>query len=166
MNTVHSHDKFVLRAAQTLTKNIKKEWGSVSKKRKMSFTTVGGSSILTIFAVLCFIVFALLSLSTAKADSDLAERSVYAVSEYYEADAEAENILAELRKGELPEGVTDEGGGKFSYACPIDDNQKLMVTVQLSGNSYKILRWQKEYTGEWKSDDTIEVWGGGTEITK
>lgn len=138
----------------------------MSKKTKMSITTVGGSSILTIFAVLCFIVFALLSLSTAKADSDLAERSVYAVSEYYEADAEAENILAELRKGEIPEGVIDEGGGRFSYSCPIDDNQNLQVTVQLSGNNFKILRWQKEYTGEWKTDDTMEVWGGGTEITE
>lgn len=133
--------------------------------RKMSITTVGGSSILTIFAVLCFIVFALLSLSTAKADSGLAERSVEAVSRYYEADTEAESILANLRKGELPEGVTDEGGGKFSYACPIDDNQKLQVTVQLSGSDFKILRWQKEYTGEWKTDDTIKVWGG-TEITE
>ena len=33
------------------------------KKRKLSFTSVGGSSILTIFAVLCFLVFALLSLT-------------------------------------------------------------------------------------------------------
>ena len=46
------------------------------KKRKLSFTSVGGSSILTIFAVLCFLVFALLSLSTAKANYNLSEKSV------------------------------------------------------------------------------------------
>ena len=55
------------------------------KKRKLSFTSVGGSSILTIFAVLCFLVFALLSLSTAKANYNLSEKSVKAVSNYYAA---------------------------------------------------------------------------------
>ena len=50
------------------------------KKRKLSFTSVGGSSILTIFAVLCFLVFALLSLSTAKANYNLSEKSVKAVT--------------------------------------------------------------------------------------
>lgn len=138
----------------------------MAKNRKMAVTTVGGSSILTIFAVLCFIVFALLSLSTAKADSVLAERSVEAVSRYYEADTQAEEILARLRSGEIPDGVTDEGGGKFSYSCPIDENQKLQVLVKLSGGDFKILRWQKEYSGEWKTDDSMKVWGGGTEITE
>ena len=31
----------------------------VTMKKKISFTSVGGNSILTIFAVLCFIIFAL-----------------------------------------------------------------------------------------------------------
>ena len=83
------------------------------KKKKMSFTTVGGSSILTIFAVLCFIVFALLSLSTAKADSLLANKSLDAEKNYYAADMEAEEILAAIRSGECPEGV---GSGYF-HGC-------------------------------------------------
>ena len=67
------------------------------KKRKLSFTSVGGSSILTIFAVLCFLVFALLSLSTAKANYNLAEKSVKAVSNYYAADTKAEEIYSQIR---------------------------------------------------------------------
>ena len=63
------------------------------KKRKMSFTTVGGSSILTIFAVLMFVVFALLSLSTAKANAGLTDKSTESVTNYYRADTEAEEIL-------------------------------------------------------------------------
>lgn len=137
----------------------------MSKKRTMSFTTVGGSSILTIFAVLCFIVFALLSLSTAKADSALADKSAMAVKKYYEADAKAEDVLAELRRGELPKMVTDEGNGRYSYASPIDDNQEIQVVVQVKNGTYKVLQWQKKYIGEWKADDSIEVWGG-TEITE
>ena len=72
------------------------------KKRKLSFTSVGGSSILTIFAVLCFLVFALLSLSTAKANYNLSEKSVKAVSNYYTADTKAEEIYSQIRAGNMP----------------------------------------------------------------
>lgn len=134
------------------------------KKRKMSFTTVGGSSILTIFAVLCFIVFALLSLSTAKANSTLSKKSVDAVTAYYQADTRAEEILAQLRSGEMPEGVTKEGK-TYSYACDVDENQKLQVVVEIKKDSYEIKKWKKVYTGEWKADDSMKVWGG-MEITE
>ncbi len=134
------------------------------ERKKISFTTVGGSSILTIFAVLCFIIFALLSLSTAKANRTLTDKSVEAVSKYYQADTKAEEILAQLRGGEIPDGVTKEGD-VYSYACPLDENQQLAVEVEVKENDYKILRWQKEYIGEWKADTTIDVWGGA-EITE
>ncbi len=135
------------------------------KKRKMSFTTVGGSSILTIFAVLCFIVFALLSLSTAKADSLLTEKTITSVSEYYEADAQAEEILAQIRGGNCPESVSRDGD-EYSYTCDVGDNQKLCVRVRVDEDgSYRILQWQKMYTGEWKIDDSMKVWGG-EEITE
>ncbi|MCH5252597.1 MAG: hypothetical protein J1F22_06455 [Lachnospiraceae bacterium] len=134
------------------------------KKRKMSFTTVGGSSILTIFAVLCFIVFALLSLSTAKANSTLSQKSVNAIGAYYEADTAAEEILAQIRSGEQPEGVIQDGD-IYSYTCSIDENQELQVEVEITGDSYKINKWQKKYTGEWKADDSMKVWGG-MEITE
>lgn len=134
------------------------------KKRKMSFTTVGGSSILTIFAVLCFIVFALLSLSTAKANSILSGKSVNSVTAYYKADTQAEEILAQLREGERPEGVSKKGN-TYSYTCDVDENQKLQIEVEITGESYKIKKWKKAYTGEWKADDSMKVWGG-MEITE
>lgn len=133
-------------------------------KRKMTFTSVGGSSILTIFAVLCFIVFALLSLSTAKADSALSEKSVDAVSNYYRADTEAEKILAGLRQGNLPDGV-EKSGDVYTYACPVDENQELQVEVEIRDDWYKIRKWQREYTGEWEADTSMQVWGGA-EITE
>ena len=133
------------------------------KKRKMSFTSVGGSSILTIFAVLCFIIFALLSLSTAKADYTLAEKSVNAVSNYYQADVQAEEILAQIRQGHVPEGVVKKGN-RYRYACPVDKNQQLTVEVVFKDDSYRILKWRKEYTGEWKPEEKIEVWDGMEEM--
>ena len=135
------------------------------KKKKISFTSVGGSSIITIFAVLCFIIFALLSLSTSKADSTLARKSVDAVAKYYQADTKAEEILAQIREGIIPEGVFSDGNF-YSYQCPIDDKQQLSVEAEVTGDSYVIKKWKKEYIGEWKADDSIIVWGGMEEITE
>ncbi len=36
----------------------------------------------------------------------------------------------------------------------------------MTGDSYVIKKWKKEYIGEWKADDTIKVWGGMEEITE
>ncbi|MBR1873388.1 MAG: hypothetical protein IJ807_00630 [Eubacterium sp.] len=156
------------------------------KKRKMSFTTVGGSSILTIFAVLCFVVFALLSLSTATANASLTTKSTESVTQYYRADTKAEGILAELRAGHEPEGVTiykattsksgvksiiAEGVGYVdwdeyaSFSVRIDENQELQAEVLLRFGKgeeagYRIERWQKVYTGDWKPDDSMPVFGG------
>lgn len=134
------------------------------KKKKLSFTTVGGSSILTIFAVLCFIVFALLSLSTAKANNELSQKSVAATEKYYEADTKAEEILAQIRQGKCPEGVRQEGN-VYSYSCALDDKQELQVVVEVTDGSYEIRQWRKSYIGEWKADTSMEVWGG-MEITE
>lgn len=130
-------------------------------KRKMTFTTVGGSSILTIFAVLCFIVFALLSLSTAKADNILSTKSVDAVDHYYKADTEAEEILSRIRQGDIPEGV-EKTGNHYGYSCPVDENQELQVEVEVTGDTYRVKKWQRVYIGEWETDTTIRVWGGAT----
>ena len=54
----------------------------------------------------------------------------------------------------------------YSYQCPIDDKQQLSVEAEVTGDSYVIKKWKKEYIGEWKADDTIKVWGGMEEITE
>ena len=87
---------------------------------------VGGSSLLTVFAVLCLTVFALLSLATVQADARLSDASVQTVAGYYKADHAAQEILACLRSGApLPEGRTvrathgpDHKGTLFSYTAP------------------------------------------------
>ena len=129
-------------------------------KKRFSPPVVGGSSLLVIFAVLCLTVFALLSLSTVRADVRLSEASAQAVSGYYQADCQAGAILARLRSGELPPGVTAEGDGLYSYSCPISDTQSLMVQVRLNGTQYEILRWQAVYTASWQPDDSLNVWDG------
>ena len=102
---------------------------------------VGTSSLLIIFAVLCLTVFSLLTLSTAKADQRLSAVSADTVTAYYAADLQAETILAQLRSGQIPEGVTVDGS-VYSYTCKISETQTLIVEVSLVENSWEILRWQ------------------------
>ena len=131
----------------------------MDKKNRFSFPTVGGSFLLTIFAVLCLTVFALLSLSTAQAGGRLSETSYKAVAGYYAADCAAEEILARLRAGELPAGVTEENG-MYAYTCPVSDTQALKVEIALDGAEYTVRRWQTVSTADWQADDTLDVWDG------
>lgn len=110
------------------------------KRSGFSFPVVGGTSLLVMFAVLCLITFAVLSLSTVKAGDRLGEASAEAVMEYYSADYEAERILAQLRSGILPEGVVFEGD-VYGYSCPVSETQRLQVSVQKVGEDWKVLRW-------------------------
>lgn len=111
------------------------------------------------FCRVMFLVFALLSLSTAKANYNLAEKSVKAVSNYYAADTKAEEIYSQIRAGNMPDGVKQKGN-TYSYTCAIDDKQKLLVEIKKQKEKFHVVKWEKQYTGEWKPDDTIDVWDG------
>ena len=135
-------------------------------KERFSPPAVGGISLLVVFAVLCLTVFALLALTTVQADTRLADASARAVTDYYAADCRAQELLARLRAGEIPEGV-EIAGGVASCALPISDTQELQIEVRLDRlrsavetDGYTILRWQAVPAGEWESDDSIDVWDG------
>ena len=131
----------------------------MDERRTLRIPPVGGSSLLVIFAVLCLTVFALLSLSTAQAGSRLSARSAAAVTAYYDADLQAEETLARLRAGELPDGVTEQDG-VFSFTCTVSDTQALEVSVRLEQDGYTILRWQTVSTTDWQPDDSLHLWEG------
>lgn len=122
--------------------------------------TTGGASLLTVFSVLCLTVFALLSLSTVRADSSLSEATAKGVYDYYAADGRAQEILARLRFGELPDGVTVEGD-LCRYIVPISETQELRVEVEVrSTNDYTVLRWQTVAVGDRDYDDGPDLWDG------
>lgn len=131
----------------------------MAEKRKATFPPIGVSSLLVIFSVLCLTVFALLSVSTVRADQRLHENTAQAVAGYYQADCEAEEILARLRSGEQPVEVR-ELNGVYAYTCPISATQTLVVEVQVDGVDYNILRWQAVSTADWQASDQLPVWQG------
>lgn len=131
----------------------------MDKRRRFSPPVVGGSSLLVMFAVLCLTVFALLALSTVQADRRLSDASARSVEVYYEADCRAEEILARLRAGEIPAGVT-ETDGVYTYACAISDTQELRVSVREDGGDWTVLQWQAVSTADWQEDDSLDLWDG------
>lgn len=132
----------------------------MADRERFSPPVVGGTSLLVIFAVLALTVFALLSLSTALANDRLSSAAAQAVYDYYQADCQAEAILAQLRQGRQPPGVARQGD-VFAYSCPISDTQTLLVEVRLDGDTYTVLRWQAVSTVPWQPDGSLNLWDGG-----
>ncbi len=130
----------------------------MNKEKKFRLPAAGGSSLLVIFSVLCLVTFALLGMSTVQADYRLAEASQNAVTGYYQADYQAEEIFARLRGGELPDGVIVSGDLYF-YACPVSEKQELQVELQKQGDAWTVLQWQTRSLAEY-GDELIEVWDG------
>ena len=144
------------------------------KRSNFSPPALGGASLLVIFAVLALTIFALLSLSTVRADQRLSEASNDAVLAYYEADCKAQAVLAWLRTGEgqeklqLPDdfevatAISNYGTYSetvLSYAIPISDSQELRVEVRIDGvNDWEVLRWQAAPVGEWEIDEGMDLW--------
>lgn len=131
----------------------------MGKKARFSPPAVGGSSLLVIFAILCLTVFTLLSLSTVQAQRRLADASMQAVTDYYKADVEAEEIFARLRSGEAVGGV-QQTGSQYRYSCPISPRQKLQVVLEVEQGEWSVLCWQAVADGEITANDSPAVWEG------
>jgi hypothetical protein len=147
--------------------------GSINNKisKKGAFgTTMGVTSIIAILVILVLIVFAALSITTAKADLNLSERTAAATSEYYVADSAAEERLAEVAEAarggagwqdRLGSGysVSEEGGAVMvTYDVPVDDGRAMYVRLKVAadgGVSREL--WQVRSTDEWESDNDIQL---------
>jgi len=133
---------------------------------------VGSASIVLVFAVLCLTVFSLITYVVAGNDKALVDAKVSLVAGYYEADALAELILAELLAAdETPKSVRgvdiftefDEtlNAERTYFFCHISDIKALFVNLILYDDSYDILSWRMYDTDEWEFDSSINVWPGG-----
>ena len=130
----------------------------MKKTHRMSAPAIGGSSLLVIFAVLCLTVVALLSLSTAQAEKRMSDASAQALTAYYAADLEAEQIFARLRAGENVPGV-QKNAWLYSYSCPISEQQILEVELENKENTWRVCRWQVIARSGTVSE-TLPVWNG------
>ena len=126
------------------------------KKERFSPPAVGGTSLLVSFAVLLLTMLALLSLSQARSDRRLAEKTAENVRAYYAADLEAQKTYARLRSGEDVPGVT-ETGGRWCCSFPITQYQTLFV--EIDPVTLEVLRWQTISHPE-APNENLPVWAG------
>jgi len=112
---------------------------------------VGSASIILIFAVLCLTVFSLITFYVAENDKALVDAKAEAVVDFYEADAEAEKILAEIMSSdEIPDSI--------NFLVPVSDISALYVSAERTGDLLHILSWKMILLEEWSRDDTLNVW--------
>lgn len=130
----------------------------MKKKDHISVPATGGSSLLVVFAVLCLVIFSLLSLNTALAEKRLSEASAKAAEEWYAADRKAQEIFARLRAGEAVPGV-QRSGTVYTYEIPASGHQTLLVSLEKNDHCWEILSWQTIPHPE-DGDTTLPVWQG------
>lgn len=141
-------------------------------KESSSFVNIGSSSLLIIFLILCLATFAILSLSSAKSDYTSSQKLARHKTEYYEASAKAETVLAAIDRA-LAEGtpssdipadingiLVETDGEEFSYEIPMSEKQVLRVVLRLTDpakheNYYEIAAWQVMSTGNWEGSQSL-----------
>ena len=64
-----------------------------SRKKQSSFSSIGITSLVLIFVMLCLLTFSVLSLVTARADLRLSQKNAERTSAYYDAENRANDIL-------------------------------------------------------------------------
>lgn len=141
------------------------------KKGSMS---VGGASLILIFAVLCFSTFGMLSLLAAQSDMRLAQKSASAAAAYYQADCLAEEWYRQVMERAAPvyTGDTDAyylslaaefpeefSEGAISKEFEINENQSLHTALApaLEGGAWHVIEWRVVTKTE-EIDTSLPVW--------
>ena len=142
----------------------------VTKKKASFGTTMGVSSIIAILVILVLVGFSALSITTSKADLKLSQKTSNGVIAFYEADAAAEDMMAEVAdaiksgagwQSKLPgdyDITTEDGKTYIAYTVPVDNNRNL--SVRLSADSEGKLtreKWQVVPSREWVPDNTLNL---------
>lgn len=156
------------------------------RQRQKPIITIGVSSLLLIFLSLCLIIFAVLSLVSARADLSLSENMARRTRIYYEAESSAADLLSSLDEAlvshyqdskdeesyfsslslDLPreENQLRLDGTSLSFAIPIDEEQQLFVQLELfypeqpSDTFYAIKSWKVENLRDWTPDTRQNVY--------
>ena len=136
-----------------------------------SGTGVGSASIVLIFAVLCLTVFSLIAFVVAGNSKSITDSEAKLVIGYYEADALAERIVAEILEApysihETVLGVDVETSWDWMtdtqtirFLCPVSGSEKsLYVNLAMRYGYCEILSWRMWDEGEWEADVGLNVW--------
>lgn len=134
-------------------------------KRERKFPGTGLITILMVFMLLCLITFAVLTLSSARADLRYSEQTAERARNYYAAELRASQRLKEIDE-ELQATYNEKEVNAREQICfteVIDETSMLEVKLQLCEGKeddrkrYRIESWQTVSTAEWNPDETLPV---------
>lgn len=116
------------------------------EKQQSYFVNIGSSSLLVIFLILCLVTFAVLSLSSAKSDYSFSQRLAQHRQVYYEANANAEEIVSQIDNTlwEIAK-VIDLSGLSSSDEL---DNYFSAVSETLNGNQINDVSVSCDFSGD------------------
>lgn len=156
------------------------------RQRQKPIITIGVSSLLLIFLSLCLMIFAVLSLVSARADLSLSENMLRRTRTYYEAESSAADLLSSLDEAlvlHYQDSEDEENyfsglgaalpqediplwleGTSLSFAVPVGEEQQLSVRLELfypeqpSDTFYTIESWKVENLRDWTPDTRQNVY--------
>lgn len=117
--------------------------------------TIGISSIVLIFMILCLAVFSLLSLSDAKSALTFAQKRAETVQIYYESDIEAQKFIRDYRSLDAEQKQSET---TIVYELPMRSGQTLHL--ELSADGSNILSYYVYNNTDYVIDSDLPVWGG------
>ena len=131
---------------------------------------IGGSSILVIFVLLCITTFAALSLVSALAGHRLAVQMVESVNARYEADSQAEQMLAQVSRivqegvnieTRLSEIVVGYYDNIISFDISITEGLVLEVRLLHINQNLQITQWRtRAYYDPEIYEQGVPIWSG------
>ncbi len=161
----------------------------MNQNNNRSPVSIGISSLILIFVMLCLLTFSVLSLVSARADMRLSRRSANRTTAYYDAENRANDILLSIigcmeEYADSPDsssfyqqlqeqldgrdGISFTDASHLQYEVPLEEEQILSVSLELSyepyedGSHYRILAWNTVSLHEWNSDLSLPLLDKGT----
>ncbi len=126
----------------------------MKNKSVHSFMGIGAVSLAIVLVILTLTCFAVLAFISADSEYKLSEKGAQSVTRYYQADAEASEILSEVFTAEKGENIQDiltkkgynvtisQNRGEITIRVPVNDTQELQVTtVYPFSSQVEILEW-------------------------
>jgi hypothetical protein len=144
----------------------------MERNKTFPATGIGTVSLLMIWIILCMVIFAALSLTTASRDVNFSRTLARHTTAYYTADAQAQETLQLLDQliadhpdqaallSALPEDVSGElenGVLTLSYQVPMTQDQALSVVLTVRDGTCTIASWQEIQTTQWTGDNSLSL---------
>lgn len=125
------------------------------KKNTRHFMTLGIPSVFLVFAVLCLVIFSLLTLNTSRSDYILSQEALEQTISYYEACSNATDLYCNAQEGTNKEETV-------TIDIPFSDTQLLHVFLELDGTqkNYRILNWETQTFTNWEANTLQPVFKG------